>query len=98
MVLSSIVLSKQQGRFGAPLTSEEVMKLRANIFEVKDNLKLWGFWYCIWYYGVENLWTIWCAHRMNKYEQWNLHDRFNLSDFSQGKLIGDKKKGFGGFL
>lgn len=32
------------------------------------------------------------------YSRQNLHDRFNLSDFSQGKLIGDKKKGFGGFL
>lgn len=54
------------------------MKLRANVFEVKDNLKMWGFWYCVWYHGAENLWTIWCAHRMNKYEQWNLHDRFNV--------------------
>ena len=32
------------------------------------------------------------------YSRQNLHDRFNLNDFSQGKLIGDKKKGFGGFL
>jgi len=32
------------------------------------------------------------------YSRQNLHDRFNLSEFAQGKLIGDKKKGFGGFL
>jgi hypothetical protein len=32
------------------------------------------------------------------YSRQNLHDRFNLSDFAQGKLIGDKKTGFGGFL
>jgi hypothetical protein len=32
------------------------------------------------------------------YSRQNLHNRFNLSDFSQGKLIGDKKTGFGGFL
>jgi hypothetical protein len=32
------------------------------------------------------------------YSRQNLHDRFNLSEFAQGKLIGDKKTGFGGFL
>lgn len=32
------------------------------------------------------------------YSRQSLHDRFNLHDFAQGKLIGDKKKGFGGFL
>jgi hypothetical protein len=32
------------------------------------------------------------------YSRKNLHDRFNLNDFAQGKLIGDKKTGYGGFL
>jgi hypothetical protein len=32
------------------------------------------------------------------YSRKNLHDRFNLNDFAQGKLIADKDKGFGGFL
>jgi hypothetical protein len=32
------------------------------------------------------------------YSRKNLHDRFNLNDFAQGKLVGDKKTGFGGFL
>jgi hypothetical protein len=32
------------------------------------------------------------------YSRRNLHDRFNLNDFAQGKLIGDKKTGYGGFL
>jgi len=32
------------------------------------------------------------------YSRQNLHDRFNLNDFAQGKLVGDKKTGFGGFL
>ena len=32
------------------------------------------------------------------YSRQNLHNRFNLSDFAQGKLVGDKKTGFGGFL
>ncbi len=32
------------------------------------------------------------------YSRQNLHNRFNLDDFAQGKLIGDKKNGYGGFL
>ena len=32
------------------------------------------------------------------YSRRNLHDRFNLQDFADGKLIGDKKTGYGGFL
>lgn len=32
------------------------------------------------------------------YSRQNLHNRFNLNDFAQGKLVGDKKTGFGGFL
>ena len=32
------------------------------------------------------------------YSRKSLHDTFNLEDFAQGKLIGDKKKGYGGFL
>jgi hypothetical protein len=32
------------------------------------------------------------------YSRQSLHEAFNLRDFSQGKLIGDKKKGYGGFL
>lgn len=44
------------------------MKLRANVFEVKENLLHWGFWYCVWFHGAENLWTIWCAYQMQKYE------------------------------
>jgi len=32
------------------------------------------------------------------YSRKNLHERFNLTDFAQGKMIGDSKKGFGGFL
>ena len=32
------------------------------------------------------------------YSRKNLHDRFNLNDFAQGKLVADKDKGFGGFL
>ena len=32
------------------------------------------------------------------YSRKNLHERFNLEDFAQGKLIGDKKKGYGGFI
>jgi hypothetical protein len=32
------------------------------------------------------------------YSRKNLHDRFNLDDFAQGKLIADKNGGFGGFL
>lgn len=32
------------------------------------------------------------------YSRQSLHNRFNLHDFAQGKLVGDKKKGFGGFL
>ena len=32
------------------------------------------------------------------YSRNNLHDKFNLNDFAQGKLVGDKKKGYGGFL
>jgi hypothetical protein len=32
------------------------------------------------------------------YSRANLHNNFNLNDFSQGLLVGNKKKGFGGFL
>jgi hypothetical protein len=32
------------------------------------------------------------------YSRKNLHERFNLDDFSQGKLLGDKKTGFGGYI
>lgn len=32
------------------------------------------------------------------YSRQSLHEAFNLRDFAQGKLIGDKKKGYGGFL
>lgn len=32
------------------------------------------------------------------YSRKNLHDRFNLNDFANGKLIQDKDKGFGGFI
>jgi hypothetical protein len=32
------------------------------------------------------------------YSRQNLHESFNLNDFARGKLIGDKKKGYGGFL
>lgn len=32
------------------------------------------------------------------YSRSNLHNRFNLNDFAQGKLIADKNNGFGGFL
>lgn len=32
------------------------------------------------------------------YSRKNLHERFNLNDFAQGKLVGDKQNGFGGFL
>jgi hypothetical protein len=32
------------------------------------------------------------------YSRQSLHEAFNLRDFSQGKLIGDKKRGYGGFL
>lgn len=32
------------------------------------------------------------------YSRQNIHDRFNLNDFAQGKLVGDKKAGYGGFL
>lgn len=32
------------------------------------------------------------------YSRKNLHDRFNLDDFAQGKLIKDAKTGLGGFL
>ena len=49
-----------------------------NIFMVRDMLRMYGFWYCLWLYGVsaKSLWTLFCAHRMTKYEQWYLHDRF----------------------
>jgi len=32
------------------------------------------------------------------YSRANLHNRFNMADFAQGKLIKDSKTGFGGFL
>ena len=32
------------------------------------------------------------------YSRKNLHDKFNLDDFAQGKLLGDKNSGYGGFL
>jgi hypothetical protein len=32
------------------------------------------------------------------YSRKNQHERFNLDDFAQGKLLGDKINGFGGFL
>lgn len=32
------------------------------------------------------------------YSRKNIHERFNLDDFSQGKLLGDKKTGYGGFI
>lgn len=32
------------------------------------------------------------------YSRKNIHDRFNLNDFAQGKLIADKNRGFGGFI
>lgn len=32
------------------------------------------------------------------YSRKNLAERFNLNDFAQGKLLSDKKNGFGGFL
>lgn len=32
------------------------------------------------------------------YSRKNIHDRFNLEDFAQGKLIADKNRGYGGFL
>jgi hypothetical protein len=32
------------------------------------------------------------------YSRTNIHNRFNLGDFAQGKLISDKNNGFGGFL
>ena len=32
------------------------------------------------------------------YSRANLHNNFNLNEFSQGLLVGNKKKGFGGFL
>jgi hypothetical protein len=32
------------------------------------------------------------------YSRKNIHDRFNLEDFAQGKLIADKNRGLGGFL
>ena len=32
------------------------------------------------------------------YSRKNLHDRFNLKEFGEGKLLQDKNKGYGGFL
>lgn len=32
------------------------------------------------------------------YSRKNLHDRFNLDDFADGKMIQDKDKGYGGFI
>lgn len=41
-----------------------------NIFEVRDTLNGYGFWYSVWLYGVnrESLWTIFCAWQMIRYD------------------------------
>jgi hypothetical protein len=32
------------------------------------------------------------------YSRKNLHDRFNLDQFAAGRLLADRKKGYGGFI
>jgi hypothetical protein len=36
-----------------------------NIFDVANELRLYGFWYCVW--RKRSLWSIFIASRMNRY-------------------------------
>ena len=36
-----------------------------NIFELGDDLRIFGFWYCVW--RKHSLWDIFVAYRMNKH-------------------------------
>jgi len=36
-----------------------------NIFDVANELRLHGFWYCVW--RKHSLWSIFIASRMNEY-------------------------------
>ena len=42
-----------------------------NIFEVRDTLQGYGFWYAVWLYGVsrKSLWTIFCAWQMMRFDK-----------------------------
>jgi len=40
--------------------------LPVNIFDVASNLRLFGFWYCVW--RRYSLWDIFIASRMNKHD------------------------------
>ena len=37
-----------------------------NIFDVSNELRLYGFWYCVW--RKHSLWAIFIASRMNKHD------------------------------
>ena len=42
-----------------------------NIFQVRDLLNSYGFWYTLWFFGVsgKSLWHIFVAWRMIKFDQ-----------------------------
>jgi hypothetical protein len=47
------------------------MMLKADIFGVRDTLQAYGFWYTVWFYGInrQSLWAIFCAHQMIKFDK-----------------------------
>ena len=42
--------------------------MKPNILLVGTDLRLFGFWYTLHEHGLNNLWTIFCAHKANKYK------------------------------
>lgn len=46
-----------------------------DVYEVKRSIQSEGIWYAIWFYGFENLWTIFVATRMIKHDQYMLEER-----------------------
>lgn len=40
-----------------------------NVFEVRDTLKMWGFWYTVWHHGWGNIYSIFVASQMIRYDR-----------------------------
>ena len=51
--------------------------MKPNILLVGTDLRLFGFWYTLHEHGLNNLWTIFCAHKANKYK-YNFQDCFSF--------------------
>jgi hypothetical protein len=65
-------MPKAREGFGDCLTNHKgATTMTHNIFEIRDNLKIWGFHYVLWTQGLSlrTLYSIWVAYGMIRHDR-----------------------------